>query len=201
VAETRICPCSLPPLEAAGAVTNDPARAPYWPPARYGRQDAGSQRPGGQADLDQGLRRRSRAVAGEGRPRAARWKRAALRAFPARNGDNRFLPGGRLRERGALSIFAADDGHDWLSHHRDSEPHQPGDPLPQPGGHVFQAGCAAVCRRSAPTAGSIREPVSPWRPAETPTVQGPLYGKATLRGSALRPTPDVVWNYIDIRAP
>ncbi|HEY4395987.1 MAG TPA: hypothetical protein VGP64_18110 [Polyangia bacterium] len=29
--ETKICPCSLPPLEPTGAVTNDPARAPYWP--------------------------------------------------------------------------------------------------------------------------------------------------------------------------
>jgi hypothetical protein len=29
--ETKICPCSLPPLDPAGPVTNDPARAPYWP--------------------------------------------------------------------------------------------------------------------------------------------------------------------------
>ena len=29
--ETKICPCSLPPLDPAGAVVNDPARAPYWP--------------------------------------------------------------------------------------------------------------------------------------------------------------------------
>ncbi|HEY6476624.1 MAG TPA: hypothetical protein VI456_08565 [Polyangia bacterium] len=29
--DTRICPCSLPALDPAGAVTNDPARAPYWP--------------------------------------------------------------------------------------------------------------------------------------------------------------------------
>ncbi len=29
--ETKICPCSLPPLDPAGAVANDPARAPYWP--------------------------------------------------------------------------------------------------------------------------------------------------------------------------
>jgi hypothetical protein len=29
--ETKICPCSLPPLDPAGQVTNDPARAPYWP--------------------------------------------------------------------------------------------------------------------------------------------------------------------------
>jgi hypothetical protein len=29
--DTQICPCSLPPLEPTGAVTNDPARAPYWP--------------------------------------------------------------------------------------------------------------------------------------------------------------------------
>jgi hypothetical protein len=26
----KICPCSLPPLDATGAVANDPARAPYW---------------------------------------------------------------------------------------------------------------------------------------------------------------------------
>ena len=41
----------------------------------------------------------------------------------------------------------------------------------------------------------------PLVPGETPTVQGPLYGKATLRGSPFRPTPDVVWNYIGILAP
>jgi hypothetical protein len=29
--ETKICPCSLPPLSPLGDVTNDPARAPYWP--------------------------------------------------------------------------------------------------------------------------------------------------------------------------
>jgi len=29
--ETKICPCSLPSLNPAGAVANDPARAPYWP--------------------------------------------------------------------------------------------------------------------------------------------------------------------------
>jgi hypothetical protein len=29
--ETKICPCSFPPLDPAGAVVNDPARAPYWP--------------------------------------------------------------------------------------------------------------------------------------------------------------------------
>ncbi len=29
--ETKICPCSLPPLAPTGPVTNDPARAPYWP--------------------------------------------------------------------------------------------------------------------------------------------------------------------------
>ena len=29
--ETKICPCSLPPLAPTGSVTNDPARAPYWP--------------------------------------------------------------------------------------------------------------------------------------------------------------------------
>jgi hypothetical protein len=29
--ETKICPCSLPPLDPSGAVTNDPARLPYWP--------------------------------------------------------------------------------------------------------------------------------------------------------------------------
>ena len=29
--ETKICPCSLPPLDPAGALVNDPARAPYWP--------------------------------------------------------------------------------------------------------------------------------------------------------------------------
>lgn len=30
VGETKICPCSLPPLDPGGAVTNDPAHAPYW---------------------------------------------------------------------------------------------------------------------------------------------------------------------------
>jgi hypothetical protein len=29
--ETKICPCSLPPLAPTGPVPNDPARAPYWP--------------------------------------------------------------------------------------------------------------------------------------------------------------------------
>src|SRR4051794_37612198 len=29
--ETKICPCSLTPLDPAGALVNDPARAPYWP--------------------------------------------------------------------------------------------------------------------------------------------------------------------------
>ena len=29
--ETKICPCSLPPLDPVGPVTNDPARTPYWP--------------------------------------------------------------------------------------------------------------------------------------------------------------------------
>jgi hypothetical protein len=29
--EAKICPCSLPPLQPTGAVTKDPARAPYWP--------------------------------------------------------------------------------------------------------------------------------------------------------------------------
>jgi hypothetical protein len=28
--ETKICPCSLPPLDPTGVVANDPARAPYW---------------------------------------------------------------------------------------------------------------------------------------------------------------------------
>jgi hypothetical protein len=28
--DMKICPCSLPPLAASGAVANDPARAPYW---------------------------------------------------------------------------------------------------------------------------------------------------------------------------
>jgi hypothetical protein len=31
VGETKICPCSLPPLAPTGAVVIDPARAPYWP--------------------------------------------------------------------------------------------------------------------------------------------------------------------------
>jgi hypothetical protein len=28
--DSKICPCSLPTLDPTGAVTNDPARAPYW---------------------------------------------------------------------------------------------------------------------------------------------------------------------------
>ena len=28
--DTKICPCSLPPLDPSGPVANDPARAPYW---------------------------------------------------------------------------------------------------------------------------------------------------------------------------
>ena len=30
IGDTKICPCSLPPLAADGAVVNDRARAPYW---------------------------------------------------------------------------------------------------------------------------------------------------------------------------
>lgn len=38
VGDTKICPCSLPPLDPTGAVANDPARAPYWPlPERAGQ--------------------------------------------------------------------------------------------------------------------------------------------------------------------
>jgi hypothetical protein len=29
--ETKICPCSLPPLDPTGPIAQDPARAPYWP--------------------------------------------------------------------------------------------------------------------------------------------------------------------------
>ena len=63
-AETKICPCSLPPLEAAGAVVERSRARTVLAAAPYGRQDAGSQRPGGQVGLRQGLRWRSAPLLG-----------------------------------------------------------------------------------------------------------------------------------------
>jgi hypothetical protein len=36
--DTKICPCSLPPLDPSSAVANDPARTPYWPLPDPGNQ-------------------------------------------------------------------------------------------------------------------------------------------------------------------
>ncbi len=200
VAETKICPCSLPPLEAAGAVTNDPARAPYWPLPHTDGKTLALNAPAGKSIA-------VRDCAGIRAPLRARAVLARLDGSESRY----VLP---PLETATIDSYLADDC-------ASAAPYPFSPLMTATGGYLIigipnptspvtlylnlaasfsgwvRGGLQEICADCGFDQGTCQ----PLAPGATPTVQGPLYGKVTLRGSALRPTPDVVWNYIDIRAP
>ena len=199
VAETKICPCSLPPLEAAGAVTNDPARAPYWPlPNTEGKTLALNAPAFKWVSI--------RDCAGIREPLNARAVLARLDGSEPRY----VLP---PLETATIDSYLASDCASAAPY-----PISPvmtatgyliiGIPNPTSPVTVYlnlaasfsgrvRGGLQEICG----DCGFDQTTCQPLAPGATPTVQGPLYGKATLRGSTFRPTPDVLWNYIDIRSP
>ena len=136
VAETKICPCSLPPLEASGAVTNDPALAPYWPLADTG---SGTLALGAAA----GQRVWIRDCAGIREPLIGKGVLARLGGAepryvlpPLETATVDSYVADDLHERGALFSLAGDGRH-RLPGDRASEPRELSDFLPQLGGELL----------------------------------------------------------------
>ena len=199
VAETRICPCSLPPLEAAGAVTNDPARAPYWPLPHTDGKTLALNAPAGKSVA-------VRDCAGIRVPLRAKAVLARLDGSEPRY----VLP---PLETATIDSYLADDCASAAPY--------PFSPLTTATGYLIIAipnptsyatlylnlaasfsgrlrgGFQEICADCGFDEGTCHPLVS----STAVPVQGPFYGRAALRGSLLRPTPDVVLDYIDIQNP
>ena len=145
VAETRICPLFV--AAARGCRRRDErscARTVLATALHMDGKTLALNAPADKQILISGLRRHSRAVAGQGRPRAARRKRAALRASPLETATiDSYLANDCASAAPCpfSPLMTATGGYTSSG----SEPRQPGDPLPQPGGQFFRPGA----RRSA----------------------------------------------------
>ena len=204
VGETKICPCSLPPIDTTGAVANDPARAPYWPlPETAGQTLALS------AKADQAISIQDCAGV---RPQLVR-KQFLLR-----------LDGGAPRyvvapvEKATVDSYLADACADAAPF---SEPIlDTSEPLPEalfggvtigisrpPSGSAtvylnlassfsatLNGGLTETCGTCAFDQGSCQ----PLAAGAIPEVQGPFLGRATLATNPALPTLDLLSDYIDI---
>jgi hypothetical protein len=192
--ETKICPCSLPPLDPTGRVTNDPARAPYWPlPDPAGKtlaltgglgegvivKDCAGTRPtlSGRAVL-------ARFDHNEPRYALAPLSTATIDSYladtcaeaaPYPYPPYAFASGGL-----AVSVPNPTDSTTFYIN------------LATPFSGVLSSGLQEVCAGCAFDQGSCH----PFGPTATP-VMGPLYGRATLYRSVNLPT-DVVSTSIEI---
>ncbi|HSS38771.1 MAG TPA: hypothetical protein VLT58_08380, partial [Polyangia bacterium] len=192
--DTKICPCSLPPLVPSGAVPNDPARAPYWVLPDPGDetfaltggalQVAVKDCAGIRAPLV-GQNVLARLGAAEPRYVLAPLARATLDSYLADTCDGaapypipppRFLAGNltiAVSSRAASAVVYLDFASSFSG--------------------VLRYGLQQICDSCAFDQGSCQ----PIDPRTTPVVHGPFYGRAPLHGIAGL-TSDVLWSYVDM---
>jgi hypothetical protein len=193
----KICPCSLPPLEPLGAVTNDPARAPYWSfPETSGQTLALSPQAGGRVSVMD--------CAG---------------ILPILGGPNVLarISGGPPRyvlaplETATIGNYLADDCADAAPFSGPIVAMQFGGLTiaitPPPSGSetlylnlassfsgTLRAGLTQTCDTCAFDQASCQ----PLAGGAMPEVQGPLFGRATLEVNPTPPTQDLLSDEIDI---
>jgi hypothetical protein len=193
----KICPCSLPPLEPSGAVTNDPARAPYWlVPETSGQTLALSPQAGdrvsimdcaGVLPIVSGLNVLARISGREPRYVVAPLETATVDNYLADDcADAAPFSGpivGMLFGGVTIAITAPPSGSETVYLN-----------LASSFSGTLRSGLSETCDTCAFDQGSCQ----PLAAGATPKVQGPFLARATLATNPALPTPDLVSDDIDI---